>query len=315
MGVGRGDQVCFYAPNSIYSCASYFGSLLTGAEVFPLSAYAQPHEVAVRRLGTLTNIKLVLSHPDALDLLVPRCQQLGIQNVYAMLPDPHHRTSWWGHVLAHPLDLPLTSPALAAFGDSYLLMNPMHYTNYGLHGHHQHLLNVYDLIREYPSFSRHDVVNSFKVDEYQCSQLALGRDSLNLALLSNGIHGLHGYHHNFLKNATACHEAYTELESTFKACPLTKDAAVIGVYDDTKKAVMPVVFAAPLEKDEDGQLASRILAWVNEHVPDASKKMMTGFILFTPAIPRSPITGEVLRYDLLAMYRSYQHGHHLRAKL
>ncbi|KAI8062595.1 hypothetical protein BC940DRAFT_370184 [Gongronella butleri] len=89
IGVGKGQGVAVYSPNTVYNYVAYMGAWMTGAYVSPVNASYKGRELEHQL--QLSKCKYLVAHPDTLDVALPYCKALGIQHVFSLIPDSQQR--------------------------------------------------------------------------------------------------------------------------------------------------------------------------------------------------------------------------------
>lgn len=109
--------------------------------------------------------------------------------------------------------------------------------------------------------------------------------------------------------------APAELENILLECSLVDDAAVIGVYDETKATEIPRAYIAlsPIGKKLSIKQAE---AEIHRHVNGKviQYKRLRGGIEFIDAVPKS-VSGKILRKDLRELYKHESKATNNQSKL
>ncbi|KAI8089721.1 uncharacterized protein BX664DRAFT_140194 [Halteromyces radiatus] len=108
MGFRKGDCLSVFSSNNIYTNAIYTGTLAACGVVSPINVTYTGQELEYQL--SISKPKILIAHPDQLDLALEYATKLGIQHVYSIEHDPRHRVPFWVNALViHNSDTPMIS--------------------------------------------------------------------------------------------------------------------------------------------------------------------------------------------------------------
>ncbi|KAI8062596.1 hypothetical protein BC940DRAFT_308621 [Gongronella butleri] len=93
LGIGKGDGVGVFSPNTINTVAAHVGIWMSGAYIAALNCNYKGAEFEHQL--KMSKCKVLFAHPDTLDVALPYCKKYGIKHVYSMVTDPKGRVPCW----------------------------------------------------------------------------------------------------------------------------------------------------------------------------------------------------------------------------